>query len=283
MSIGYQATDRHIVDYELYELPGVPAMFRGPPVHGEGYVACIGAAQTFGRFASKPFPQLMSQALGVETLNLGRGGAGPAFFLGNPALTKFINAASIVVVQVLSGRSQSNTLFRSGSPARLGVNLHDGREMSADEFYTWLMDQDPALAQRIIDETRTSYTAAMSDLLDAIGPPTILFWFSVRSPDFTETLELPLGRLWGAFPQFVNRATVAHLRAHSDVYVECISSRGLPQPLFDRDGNPTSFQAPGSSSGVGKTHNTYYPSPQMHEEAATLLVDACRKIIDGGE
>ena len=54
MSAEYQLSDAHIVDYELYQLPGVDDVFRGPPIQSDQYVACLGAAQTFGRFVQAP-------------------------------------------------------------------------------------------------------------------------------------------------------------------------------------------------------------------------------------
>lgn len=284
MSIGYQQTDAHIIDYELYQLPGIRCHFRGPPITSDQYVACVGAAQTFGRFVSTPFPRLISRALGVDALNLGRGGAGPTFPLSNPKLLDYINRARIVIVQVLSGRSQSNSLFRILGHGMRGINLVDGREVTADEFYTWLVNQDARLARKIIDETRENYVLAMAELLNAIKPPKILFWFSMRSPEYSEQLSLPVWRLWGEFPQLVNRTMIEQLRDLADIYIECVSRRGSPQPLFDRSGNPTSFRgfSPSPTQAVMQNQNCYYPSPEMHEDAATLLIPACRDLWNHG-
>jgi hypothetical protein len=284
MPIGYQDIDAHIVDYETYQLPGVRGVFRGPPINGDEYVACLGAAQTFGRFVKTPFPTLIARTLGIGALNLGRGGAGSTFYLSNPRLMEYVDHARVVVVQVLSARSQSNSLFRIVGHGMLGINLADGCELSADQFYTRLMGKDVALARRIVAETRENYVLAMTQLLDAIKPPKILFWFSVRSPEYQERWELPLSRLWGTFPQFVNQAMLDRLRSRATIYVECISRRGLPQRLFDQNGNPTSFKvfSPSRSEVVMNTENRYYPSPEMHEDAAALLIPACRQILDRG-
>lgn len=278
MSIGYQNADGHIIDYELYHIPGVRLDLRGPPVTTEQYVACVGAAQTFGRFVEKPFPKLISSGLGVETLNLGRGGAGPNYPLSNPRLLEYINRARVVVVQVLSGRSQSNSLFRTLRDGMTGI--HDGREVSAMDFYEWLMKQGTDLAKKIVAETRENYVSAMTQMLDAITPPKILLWLSVRTPEYDERWDSTIWKLWGEFPHLVNREMVDRIRNHADRYVECVSRRGLPQKLFDRNGKPTSFKpffpAPGE---VERTENRYYPSPEMHEDAAALLIPACRDLL----
>jgi hypothetical protein len=283
MAVGYQVSDAHIIDYEIYELAAVDGGFRGPPVSSDVYVACLGGAQTFGRFVQTPFPRLISHSLRIETLNLGRGGVGPSFYLSNPRLLEYTNRARMVIFQVLSGRSQSNSLFRITGNGMRGMNLANGREMSAPEFYTWLMARDSQLARMIVEETRENYLSAMMQLLDAITPPKILLWFSVRGPNYEEYLELPLGRLWGEFPHFVNQAMVDEMRSRADIYVECVSRRGLPQPIFDRIGNPTSFKgfSLSPSEVVMMTRNRYYPSPEMHEDAAQMLLPVCRKILSG--
>lgn len=281
MSLGYQNSDAHIIDYELYRLPGIADAFRGPAISSDRYVVCLGGAQTFGRFAPAPFPRLIAGALGIDALNLGRGGAGPTFPLSNPRLLDHINRAQVAIVQVFSGRSQSNSLFKTVRHGMLGVNQADGREVTANEFYTWLVSQDLQLTLKIVDETRENYISAMKQLLAAIKPPKILLWLSVRTPEYPEHMGLPLWRFWGDFPHFVNRTMVEQLRSHADVYVECISRRGLPQPLFDRGGSPTSFKPFYPVPGVDtKTNNTYYPSPEMHEDAAALLIPACRELLD---
>ena len=281
MSLGYQRSDAHIIDYELYRLPGILEALRGPRISSDHYIACLGSAQTFGRFVQTPFPRLVSRALGIEALNLGRGGAGPTFPLGNPRLLEYINRARIVIVQFFSGRSQSNSLFKTVGHGMLGINQVEGGEVRADQFYTWLLGQDLQSVREVVDETRENYVLAMTQLLAAIKPPKILLWLSVRSPEYPEHMGLPLWRFWGDFPHLVNRPMVEQLRSHADIYVECVSQRGLPQPLFDRSGNPTSFKPFYPPPGVvTKTENNYYPSPEMHEDAAALLIPACRQLLN---
>ena len=279
----YQQRDAHLIDYQTYHLPGIYEEFRGPRVTGEKFVVCVGAAQTFGRFVVAPYPMLISRALGIEVLNLGRGGAGPTFPLSNPLLLEHINRARVAIVQVFSGRSQSNSLFQTVNHGMRGINRTDGRLVSASDFYTWLLQQDEQLARKIVAETRVNYVRAMTDLLNAIATPKVLLWFSVRTPEYQEQWSLPAHRLLGEFPQLVNRGMVNQLRDRCNVYVECVSRRGLPQPLTRRGGQagmPDDSLLPGPE-GELKTENRYYPSPEMHEDAAELLIPACRKLLDG--
>src|SRR5687768_12640927 len=111
---GYQARDYEIVDYQMYELPGTGLWLRGPileALSSGNYFTCVGAAQTFGCFCDAPYPQLLSQQLGIPALNLGYGGAGPQFFSSQNALVDYINGGKFLVLQAMSGRSQSNSLF----------------------------------------------------------------------------------------------------------------------------------------------------------------------------
>jgi hypothetical protein len=282
MSIEYQRADAHLIDYGLYELPGLPRSVRSPALIGDEFIACLGSAHTFGRFVQKPYPMLLSQALGVETLNLGFGSAGPSFFLNHPALLEHANRARIVILQVLSGRSQANSLFDLPKYNVQGFNKALNRDMGAGEFYTWLLEQGPEMARTVLAETRKNYVAATRELLRAIRPPKILFWFSTRRPDYTEQFELPIRKFFGAFPQFVNRAMIDAIQPLADAYVECVSRRGSPQPIVDLNGQPSSFRGVTPSDGEeAKTKNHYYPSPEMHEDAAAALAPVCRAMLDG--
>ena len=277
----YYISDAHLMDYQVYRLPGVNALFRGPPVESDEYVACIGAAQTFGRFVQEPFPALLSKALDIDVLNLGHGGKGPSFHLGTEGVMDYVNRAKLVVVQILSGRSQSNSLFTLDRHGMYGTSR--GQKMSADNFYNWLLEQDAETIAEVVAETRANYVASMKKLLDAIKPPKILFWFSVRTPKYDERHEPPAWRLFGEFPQLVNAEMVAELRGHADRYVECVSRNGLPQNIVDRNGAPAEFLSHMKSptEPVMSGENTYYPSPEMHVEAAALLAPVCRMLLRG--
>jgi hypothetical protein len=116
-----------------------------------------------------------------------------------------------------------------------GVNLGDGSESSADDFYCWLLGQEEQTARRIVAETRENYVASMTRLLEAIEPPKILFWFSVREPAYQEQWQLPLQRLWGEFPQLVNQPMVDQLRSHSQGHGRFVRAGREPLLSFARD------------------------------------------------
>lgn len=286
--MGYQERDKHIVDYEMYELPGVApypggGRFRGPQIKGKEYIACLGAAQTFGCLVKEPFPFILSKSLGIETLNLGYGGAGPTFFSSNTKLLEWINGSRLVVLQVLSARSQSNSMFRTTHYAMEGTRLSDGKQVTAEDFFTDLILNRPEIVPEIVAETRRNYVSDMINLLEMIERPKVLFWFSVRDPEYEGIISLPIWKFWGDFPHFVDSKMLEQLKPYADEFVSCVSNEGLPQILVDMDGRETTISHSYSIANpvtYTDTQNNYYPSPQMHLRAAESLLEACWRLID---
>ncbi len=133
----YQNLDRAGgFDYQLQSVPELgDRIYRGPPVDlARPFIAFVGAAQTFGRFVEAPFPAILSERLGLQALNLGVGGAGPRHFLA-PRYLAVLNKAEAVVLQVLSGRSASNSMFNNSAGGGLVGELPLGSApMRAEEF-----------------------------------------------------------------------------------------------------------------------------------------------------
>jgi Sulfotransferase family/Domain of unknown function (DUF6473) len=273
---GYQKRDNEVIDYEVFMLPGTRWPLRGPAPSriavGE-YFACVGAAQTFGCFTQRPFPALLEGRLDLPALNLGYGGAGPRLFIGHQAVMNYINQARFAVVQIMSARSEDNTRFDSRGLEQL-IRRSDGKRIAADAAYRELLaNESRDTVAVVVEETRANWVRSYSALLGMIEVPTVLLWFSVRPPDYEESYA-DVEALFGEFPQLVNRDMVDQIKDLSDEYVECISSRGFPQPLVSRfTGEPVSVDLASERQEL----NDYYPSPQMHEDAADALLEACRR------
>ncbi len=271
----YQDADREIIDYGLVEFPDTKERIRGPlprSLDEGGYIAFLGAAQTFGRFAARPFATLVGESLGHEVLNLGFAGAGPKEFLRHDWYIKAANRASLAVVQVLSGRSIENSHFENPTADLLRERGDpDAKPRHSEPAYDELLKtHSQSYVAALVAETRARYVAEMTRLLQAITVPKVLFWFSQRRPDYQESYEFA-GMLFYAFPQMVNRAMVTELARHAELYCECVTSRGLPQPLINRfTGEPVRLDL----GPAYPYHNNYYPSPEMHEDAARALVEA---------
>jgi hypothetical protein len=284
----YQDADWKVVDYQIYCLdPDIldrqtqtTLLLRGPkPAHLEkgNYFACIGAAQTFGRFCKKPYPTLLQERLGLPVLNFGRGGAGPSFFSeDNEKLLEYLNGAKFVIIQMMSGRSEGNSLFESRGLGTY-VRRSDGTSIGCDQAFKELLETaNPSDVKRIVAETRQNWINSYANLLTKIQVPKVLFWFSTRNPRYIERYKNAY-TLFGDFPQLVNLSMVNQIKRYGDRYVKYVSQKGMPQVLIDRStGQPTTVE---DEWGGGVWHNNwYYPSPEMHLGAANALERICRRI-----
>jgi hypothetical protein len=279
---GYADLDLHIVDYEAFQLPPLYSV-RGPkpPLDPGSFFVCVGAAQTFGRFCQRPFPTILSEELSLPVLNFGAAGAGPLLFLRRPRLIEYINRARFAIVQVMSARSEDNSVFES-----LDFGLLR-RRSGGDKVLTWpawqeLLDTESEdFVRQLVAETRSNFVRYHRDLFAKIEIPTILFWFADRTPHYEQRYG-NVFELFGSFPQLVDAPTMEELKPLADEYVECVTGRGLPQPLFDRiTGEPTMMQDVSEELGGRKdTHNRYYPSPEMHEDAAAALMVTARSMLE---
>lgn len=301
----YQERDQEIVDYQMYSLKETGLWFRGPEIESletGKYFVCIGAAQTFGCFCEQPFPTLLQKELNLPGLNLGYGGAGPYFFLKHPELLDYINQAKFVIVQVMSGRSESNSLFDSGGLEFL-TRRYDGMKLGADAAYNEVLKGNAIwrkvpvgqkyarrigkifgtiAAKGLVAETRKNWVTNYRSLLSQIAVPKILFWFSKRGLDYQEKYHNS-STLFNEFPQLVNKKMMAEIGDVSNEYVECVSSKGSPQLLINRfTGEVTTVDPTHDRQDLGGkiwTHNAYYPSPEMHLDAAKVLTPICSKYL----
>jgi hypothetical protein len=292
MAAEYQEPDWRVVDYETFCLDpeivdpsrNCPLWIRGPrPPRLEpgGYFVCLGAAQTFGRFCTRPFPTLLQERLGLPVLNISHGGAGPSFFSRAPQpLLRYLNGARFVVLQVMSGRSESNSLFESSGVGHYRRHA-DGREIGCDAAFDDLIRTAPrTVLARVVQETRDNWIASYRRLLDEMTAPSVLFWFSSRRPDYWQSADSVAG-LFGEFPQLVNGEMVRTLGSRCDAVVSCVSRRGLPQTLRDyRTGERVTVRDEWTATPWEV--NSYYPSPEMHEDAADALEGPCRRLASLG-
>lgn len=272
----YQKKDIRICDYRYAKVPGAEIVARGPLPDdlAEGrFVSYLGGAQTLGRFVQRPYPSLVGDATGWPTLNLGFGGGKPEFYLNAPGALDVINRGACAVIQVMSARGSPNSIIRAVRNENNFVLYHTKDESGATELFVdhayrrLLREESSETVARCLQETRDAWVRDMSQLLNAIRVPKLLLWFSVREPRYiAETHDV--GAFLGPYPQFVDEAMLNRLRPLADGLVECTSSRGMPSRLVDM---VTGEPVPVFAGRQDPTLNTYYPSPEMHEDAAALL------------
>jgi hypothetical protein len=177
----------------------------------------------------------------------------------------------------MSARNEGNSLFEGGGRGSLKDRSTGERMRGEKAFERLLASGDQALVKRIVGETRETWIASYNKLLSLIKVPTVLLWFSIREPRYTEGYD-SVHELFGDFPHLVNEKMVESVRARCDAYVECVSTRGRPQAMRNRfTGKPTCYVLP---DGGEITENSYYPSPEMHQDAASLLGPICQKLLD---
>lgn len=266
----YQERDYPHFDYGLATSEDLSGWeLRGPiPDLEKPFFVCVGATQVFGRFSTRPFPQILSEELGLPVLNLGLGGHGPRTFLGNPLLST-INRAEFAIVQLASARIGSNSFFENSESGRAtGTRLRDNKPMVFDEFLVEEFERSPReVIARLIKETRNSWIDSYRELLGAITVPSIIHWLSTILPQRVDDYSSSVWELMGAFPQLVNSDMIDQIRLFGHAYVETVSRKGLPQPLWR-----ASEEVSGTVLRDGMLFNTYYPSPEMHEAAARDLL-----------
>jgi hypothetical protein len=282
----YQPSDWEVVDYKMYDFLGSGVFMRGPEPAAlsepgaraeEGSIAVLGAAQIFGRFCERPVTKLVEEMTGERVYNFGYTGASPAFFLQFKELLEFLSGCRAVILQFVSARSVNNSLFQCSDrfPNRV-TRRGESEGMFVNDAYKWALANVPAQKlDRAVNESRAGYVELMKQLIDAIPSKVHLLWFSDREP-FYEMRFDHFNSLFGEFPQFVNEDVVSALKPHAAGYIHATTKRGRPQYLYNRFG-----------AGISKTvdvfprhnppyENYYYPTPEMHEDAAVAIADAIR-------
>jgi hypothetical protein len=187
---------------------------------------------------------------------------------------------------VLSGRSESNSRLVSDGGGRVRV---DGRgpeqALGAWESLLRTTPHDEILA--LMAETQRNWVASFTALLAAITVPKVLFWFSVRTPAWTSSFR-NARTLIGRFPQLVDEAMLSAVRGGAEGYVECITHRGLPFVITDDRGRALLRWRTKPRDIIRRrslrrpVRNRYYPSPEMHRDAAAALAPTCRQWLEGG-
>lgn len=300
-SLDYAARDYEIVDYQCYELPGIPGVkFRGPPIDlKKDYFTCIGAAQTLGVYVDKPFPTLLAERLRLPALNLGIGAAWPGFFSEyQPGLIEFVNNGRFLILQAMSARGEETSRFETTGTVEMLRNRKTGESVTA--MYAWrsILASEPEYAVEYVEELRASWVRSNLALIAKVKVPIIFFWYSRRQQDEAmkdRSADGPIFKNAGEFPQFVDRKSVREVVGACAGYAECHSARNTGHPLVSRfTGQPVSvdhaalgrvataqglYGTKNSSFEVATNH--YYPSPEMHEDASDVLAQAVEKLALG--
>lgn len=242
-------------------------LFRGPRRDlTVPYVAVMGGGETYGKFVSRPYPDLLSDVTGLPVVNLGAINAGPDAWAGDEAVTEIAARARVTVVQVTGAQNLTNR-FYSVHPRRNDRFLRASpllasiyREVDFTEFnFTRHMVQSlyrasPDKFALLADELRMAWVARMAALLPSLGQQVVLVWMAGRLPqvEADHPAEEPI---------LVTRGMIDALRGRVAAVVEVVYSaeaqaRGVEGMVFPALAEPAARSLPG---------------PMQHAEVAAAL------------
>ena len=277
----YHQRDPHM-DYKSYILDEGPYRLRGPKPTSDTFISCIGAAQTFGRWTAKSYPELLGNEIGIDAYNISTGGYGPEDTWIDLYLD-IINSSEVCIIQIASARCQSipsrgvvsrgKDYIEGGEilgKSNLGYGVRGGVKIKAEdywrrEFKTLTKSQ----AKSRVDEMLDLYVGAYEELFSKIKVPTILLYIGHKpaidetSHDFRQPVT-PTSAA-GPFPHWVTKSTINRLCELSDRYVEHVHGK---------------FRAVVIDEGR-RIWNRYYPTQGMYETLVKKLTPVVKNIIEG--
>jgi hypothetical protein len=300
----YQTRDFDIVDYQEFTLPGCEVRFRGPGLNPfatdrGAFFTCLGAAQTYGCFYD-PYPKLLAARIGMPALNLAVGGASSGFYLQYPSLIDAARRSKFVVLQATAARQESNSRFAAHGHAEFVKDMLTGEAVPSAVAWEYLVREEFDALPEYVSETRQSWIEATCQLIEAIGVPVVFFWYSHRQPDYeinwSKLRELRdqmapggnpavvMNELWSDHPHMVDGPSARAAAAVCSAEARCVSSRGMGAVLVSRHTGQPIEGATYKERGMeyrplvsGRNH--YYPSAEMHEDAAAALEPVVRNLL----
>jgi hypothetical protein len=274
--MGVDGMSQAALDYDLCEYGGSRVRFRGPakPLDRD-FVAFLGGTDTFGRFIPKPFPALVEERIGVDSVNLGVVNAGADLYLKDGASMAVAQRARAVVLQVPGAANLTNRYY-SVHPRRNDRFLRATPMLEAlypeidfTEFHfvrhmlASLAALSPQRFRAVRDELRITWQMRMTRLVATIERPVILLWLSRVAPqDHADDVCAPE-------PALVDGRLLDALRASVSETVGVVSARDETagasiEMLFE----------PHEAAAAAETLG-----PAAHREAAAALVDPLRRVL----
>ena len=265
-------------DYALCRYGLSRMTYRGPqrPLDGR-FVAFLGGTETFGKFLETPYPDMVESLTGEVCVNFGAVNAGLDLYTRDSAVQAAAHDALATVIQVPGVQNQSNRFYtvhprrndRFLRPTAALETLYPDIDF-ADIVFTRhllfaLQDRCGERFNLVRSELQANWVCRMRALLDKIGGPKLLFWFSELRPELSAAQQDVLH----ADPLFVTRSMVDEL-VSDDVAFCAVVPDG--QQGADRcEGmvfHPMERQAAEEMLGL-----------QAHEQAADVLVDQLAELL----
>lgn len=271
--MNYQLFDFHCYDYQLWDDPKL-GLVRGPdprPLRPGGYITCIGAAATFGRFCDLSYPEILGGFVDRQILNFGVSAAGPQYFLENKAIIDVANRGEKVVLEVLSARSSSNSKFKSIGGKNIFTHIETGETYHERDVYPPLYETDRVdEAVALINQSRATWVRQMKELIGLFEKPVYLLWHSKRKAKYKENRRNYGGHI-SKYPQMVNQTMLDQLKDDVEQVIDA-SKVGDPDTKFISryTGEPEICRV----GQVERKEWGYYPSQEMVYDTARIVADA---------
>ncbi|MEJ7926299.1 DUF6473 family protein [Sphingobium sp. AN641] len=283
LTLDYTPLHNEIIDYDFYSLDGMPRLrFRGPlfdPRKAEkgSFFTSLGSAHTLGVLSPTTYTRILAGKLGMPGWNTGVGGISAAFYNAHPAIIDMANRGSFAIVQVTAARLASNDRIQTTPAAQTVFDSRHGDMVEPEMAWARIEREEPEKLDTYIAQSRASWARDHEQLLRSLTVPTVLLWFAVRPIEAGGASIRQVGSTAAtAFPQYIDETDVQKIRDRADAMTVCVTSRGSGHPLISRfTGRHVTITYP--TVNLVEDANHYYPSPEMHEDAANALLPVVRK------
>ena len=280
MGIGYQSVDRWAYDYDLWFADEGRLAFRGPEadLRQSGHVTFIGAAQTFGRFVDRPFPEMFRPFSKLPIANLGISGAGPERYLNDPFLPEVLSRSRYVFIQAMSGRSVSAGAFRVANNNGVSI-FQDGprkgeQHLAQDAYRILRTEYGEDRYQEQVRGAQQAWIERYVELIEACEGRACILWVSERPVESDLALDRsPVG----VFPHFVDANCVRAVQERCNVpVIECVLPVMKADPIVNRftgelEAAFTPERFPNRPNHT-RALNTYYATRKLHEVVFSHLM-----------
>ncbi|MDT8328748.1 MAG: DUF6473 family protein [Roseovarius sp.] len=275
--MAFERMGRLPLDYQPVRYGTSKLWFRGPQqILTNGYVACLGGTETYGKFIDRPYPDLLERELGVACANFGWANAGVDAFLKDDGIIALAQSAHAVVLQLPCAMNLSNPFYRV-HPRRNDRFLYATDrmrrlypEVDFTEFHftrhmmARLNQIAPERFSVLREGLQETWVTRMQELLVRIERPVILLWFAGHNP----------GRGEGPAniahdPAFVSRAMINAIGIRAARVVEVVISRAA------RDQGTLGMRfAPMEESTAAEL-----PGPLAHVQVSKALLPVLTEIL----
>ena len=260
-------------DYDRCTYGNSLLSFRGPYRIPQAVdVAVLGGTETFGKYITVPYPELLEHQMGRSVVNLGAMNAGVDSFCSDSIIEEVAHRAHVAVVQIMGAQSVSNPFYRVHARRndRVVAVTDHLRSLFPDLDFTdcnftrhllvKLQNRSPSQFQEVVFQLQKTWLGRMRELIARLSMPTVLLWVSDREPcpDGEINFDVTYGD-----PLFVTRDMVYQISSLVDGFVEIVRSYGGEAELDNMVFSP-----------IERAAAARLPGPSAHAGAATALAKA---------